>query len=175
MKSLVIFSSRTGNTAMVARAIFEVLPEPREIFPVEEAPPACGYDFVALGFWVDRGWPDARARRYMQQTRNVTIGLFGTLGAEPESTHGRSCMARAVDLVAGNHLAGTFLCQGRIDPEVIAAMQKSTDAHHTMTPERLARIRAADSHPDAADLMRAQETFKTMLAALSEPANHRNS
>jgi flavodoxin len=171
MKSMVVYSSRTGNTAKVARAIFEILPKPKVIFPVDEAPPPGDFDFLALGFWVDRGGPDAKARHYMMGLSGATLGLFGTLGAEPDSAHGRSCMARAVDLVAGNHLAGTFLCQGRIDPEVIAAMQRSAAAHHKMTPERLACIRAADSHPDAADLIRAQKAFKAMLAESSAGHN----
>ena len=38
MKSLVVYSSRTGNTEKVARAIHEILPAPCDIHSVETAP-----------------------------------------------------------------------------------------------------------------------------------------
>jgi len=115
MKSLVVYSSRTGNTRKVADAVFESLPGDREIFPVDQAPPATGHDFVAIGFWVDKGRPDDKAAAYMQTVKGTTVGLFGTLGAQPDSPHARESMRRAVDLVSGNQVAGTFLCQGRIE------------------------------------------------------------
>ena len=49
MRSLVTYSSRTGNTRKVAEAIFEILPDPKEIHPVAEAPPPDDFDFIAIG------------------------------------------------------------------------------------------------------------------------------
>ncbi len=69
MKSLVVYSSKTGNTEMVAQAVYEALPEPKAIYAVKEAPPPDGYDFIAMGFWVDRGTADARARKYMEKIK----------------------------------------------------------------------------------------------------------
>lgn len=60
MKTLVIYSSLTGNTKKVARAVAEVLPE-CTMLPVEEAPSRVdGYDLVAVGYWVDKGMPDGK-------------------------------------------------------------------------------------------------------------------
>ena len=87
MRSVVLYSSRTGNTRMVARAIYEELDAPKEIFPVEEAPPLDEYDFVALGYWVDKGMPDAAAQKCLKTIQGKLLGLFGTLGAEPDSQH----------------------------------------------------------------------------------------
>ena len=87
MRSLVVYSSRTGNTQKVARAIFDILPHEKEIFTVEKAPPADGYDFVAIGFWVDKGQPDEKAVAYMLTVQDTAVGLFGTLGAKPDSDH----------------------------------------------------------------------------------------
>ena len=50
MKSLVVYSSRTGNTEKVARAIHEILPAPCDIHSVETAPDPGDYGFVAIGF-----------------------------------------------------------------------------------------------------------------------------
>jgi len=58
MKLLVTYSSRTGNTKKVAEAIISIMPAVTEIYPVEEAPPPQGYDFIVFGFWVNRETAD---------------------------------------------------------------------------------------------------------------------
>ncbi|MFH2066831.1 MAG: flavodoxin family protein [Pseudomonadota bacterium] len=169
MKSLVVYSTQTGNTHKVAQAIFEILPSLKEIHPTSSAPAPDGYDLIAIGFWVDKGQPDKMSREYMQKIQGATLGLFGTLGAQPESEHGRGSLRRAVDLVSGkNYIAGTFLCQGRIDPAVIKMMQKTAADHHPMTPERIARIQAAESHPDKTDLKNAQSIFQDIVQTVQK-------
>ena len=54
MRTLVVYSSRTGNTKKVADAIYEIMPDGSRIASVEEDPNVEDYDFVAAGFWVDR-------------------------------------------------------------------------------------------------------------------------
>jgi hypothetical protein len=68
-----------------------------------------------------------------------------------------------VDLVSGNHVAGTFLCQGRIDPAVVEMMIKTASHVHPMTPERMANIKAAESHPNDPDLEMAKAAFREMI------------
>ena len=62
MKSLVVYSSRTGNTRKIAEAVAEALPG-CHLHPVEEAPQPEGYDLVAVGYWVDKGMPDDAAKK----------------------------------------------------------------------------------------------------------------
>jgi hypothetical protein len=104
----------------------------------------------------------------MQAVHGAKVGLFGTLGAKPDSDHAQESIRRAVELVSGNHVVGTFLCQGRIDPEVVAMMKKHATDIHPMTPERIANIEAAESHPDEADLANAQAAFRQMVQGLQE-------
>ena len=54
MKTLVVYSSRTGNTEKVARAVAEGLHD-CDVYAVKDAPNPSGYDFVAVGYWVDKG------------------------------------------------------------------------------------------------------------------------
>ena len=135
MKALVVYSSRTGNTRKIAEAIAAVLPG-CEIHPVESAPAPEGYD----------------------------VALFGTLGAWPDSDHARDCIAQGEALVNAperrNKVLGTYLCQGKVDPKIVAMMQKMASDVHPMTPERKARLEEAAKHPDEADCLRAQEAFK---------------
>ncbi|MBA2883193.1 flavodoxin [Desulfosalsimonas propionicica] len=165
MKSMVVCSSRTGNTLKVAQAVYEVLPLPRALYPVDDAPDPDACDFIALGFWVDKGTADEKARRYLEKLKGKPIFLFGTLGAYPGSEHGKKCMENVKALAADNQILGTFLCQGRVDPEMIKWMEENLqdDPHHGMTPERRARLREAERHPNADDLAAAGNRLKETL------------
>ena len=70
MKSLVVYSSRTGNTRKIAEAVAEALPG-CHLHPVEEAPQPEGYDLVAVGYWVDKGMPDDAAKKYMERIKRA--------------------------------------------------------------------------------------------------------
>lgn len=166
MKKLVVYSSRTGNTKQVAEAIFEVLPEPKMISAVEEAPAPGEYDFIAMGFWVDKGTADEKAREYMRHIKGKAVGVFGTLGAYPDSDHARQCLEKVRGLLEGNDIRGEFLCQGKVDPGILKRMEGS--GAHAMTPERWARIEEAKKHPDEADCLSAQKTFEEIVAGLAE-------
>jgi flavodoxin len=169
MKALVAYSSRTGNTKMVAEAIHGVMPADAMLAAVENAPDPADFDFIAVGFWVDKGMPDDLAKEFMAKISNKQVGLFGTLGAWPDSEHARECMAHAVKLMEdnGNTIKCQFICMGKVDPRLIEAMQKMPEAaaRHAMTPERKARLEEAAKHPDAADLERAQMVFKGVCFA----------
>lgn len=171
MKSLVVYSSRTGNTRKLAEAIAAVLPGAR-LCPVQDAPDpqdAAAHDLVALGYWVRRGGPDAAASAYLAALKGATVALFGTLGAWPDSPHAARCRERGETLLAdperGNRVLGTYLCQGRVNPAVVGA---ASTAGHPMTPERAARLAEAARHPDAADLARAREFFAALARRVSE-------
>lgn len=170
MKSLVVYSSRTGNTRMIAEAIHSVMPESTEIFAVENAPDPAGYDFIALGFWVDKGAPDDAMARYMDNVQGKSVGLFGTLGAWPDSDHARESMQKAVACVGGNQVLGTFLCQGKVDPKLLEAMAKMGGTNpHPMTEERRARIEEAAKHPDETDCENARKVFAGIMRRLEAP------
>lgn len=166
MKTLVVYSSRTGNTKMIAEAVAEAV-APCDLFPVQEAPDASAYDFVAVGYWVDKGMPDASCARYMATVKGRKVALFGTLGVDPAHDHAKGCARKGEEMMreGGNTVYGTVLSQGKIDPSVIEAMRKMAQSVHPMTPERVARIEAAKSHPDEEDCRRAKEAFKTFFAA----------
>lgn len=168
MKTALIYSSLTGNTRKLAEAVLEVMPFGTPMYPVNAAPEPEPFDLLALGFWVDKGGPDSDSAAYMARLRHKTLILFGTLGAGPESEHGRQVLRRTEALLRGNRILGGFLCQGRIDPGVLKRMlhMAAGNRHRAMTPERMARIKQAQTHPDARDLHNAREAVRGMLAGL---------
>lgn len=168
MKSLIVYSSLTGNTQKVGEAILEIMPGETWISPVEAAPAPNEYDFVAVGFWVDKGTADKKTQEYIETIRNRKVALFATLGAKPDSPHAQECLEKAAQLLdKSNMLVGTFICQGKIDPKLTEAMKNFPKGHfHEMTPERQALHDEAAKHPDAKDFAEAQRTFREMLAKL---------
>ena len=166
MKTLIVYSSKTGNTRKIAEAIFEVLPEAKEIFSVEDAPSPDLYDFIATGFWVNRGTADEKAQQYMKRIKGKKVGVFGTLGAYPNSMHAREALSSVRELLDGNDLLGEFICQGKIDPNLLDKMPKN--GVHAMTPERKVRIEEAEKHPNETDCRYAQNAFREMLKGLRE-------
>lgn len=167
MKTLVIYSSLTGNTKKVAEAMAEVMPE-CTVLPVEEAPASVQeYDLVAVGYWVDKGMPDGKTCSWLGGVENARLAFFGTLGAWPDSDHAKECMAHgeklALEPERGNTVLGSWLCQGRIDPRILEVMAKMAGNIHPMTEERRARIAEAAKHPDDDDCRRAQDFIRRML------------
>ncbi|MBE6441220.1 MAG: flavodoxin [Desulfovibrio desulfuricans] len=167
MNCCIVYSSCTGNTRAVAEALARGTDVP--CFPVRHAPNPQGYDVLALGFWVRKGLPDERSRRYMARVREKRVFVFGTLGAWPDSEHARRCMAAARALLEanGNTVLGGFLCQGRVNPRVVAATQRK--GTHTPSEERLARLREAARHPNAKDCLAARLRWQDALRAAQEP------
>ncbi len=164
MKALVVYSSKTGNTRMIAEAIYEILDTDKEIYPVEVAPEPDDYDFIAVGFWVNRGQPDYRAKTYMEKIKNKKVGIFGTLSAYPTSKHARLALASARKMLNGNEILTEFICQGKLDPAVLERMPK--DKTHEMNSYRKKMFEEAQKHPNETDCLYAQAAFKDAVAEL---------
>jgi flavodoxin len=173
MRTLIVYSSLTGNTKMVAEAIREVFGDEADIFPVEREPAADGYDLVAVGFWVDRGTADQKTQAYLRKLKNKKVALFATLGAYPDSAHARDSLANAASLLEdGNQMIGDFICQGKVDPKLVEGFENLPEGHpHAMNPERAARLREAAKHPDRADLENAKAAFVKIRQAAQGKAS----
>ena len=156
MRTLVLYSSRTGNTEKVAQAIASALPAGTPCLPVGQAPAdLTAYDLVFLGYWVDRGTANAEARAVMEGLHNEHIALFATLGADPQSEHGKMCLEHGAALLP--------------DPDaVIEMMYKQFPAGHPhgKSPARDALHARAAVHPDEQDLRNAAAFAASVLKRL---------
>ena len=163
MRICIVYSSCTGNTRRVAEALGATVGLP--CHAVGHAPDPAEYDFLAVGFWVRKGQPDARAQRYMRRIYGKPVFYFGTLGAWPQSTHALRCAQATQALLQenGNTVLDGFLCQGKVNPRVITASQRK--GTHPMTPARLARLQEAARHPDEKDLQAAEHSWRCCLEA----------
>lgn len=157
----ILYSSVTGNTRKVAEALAG---DDRPLYRLADAPAPDAFDLLALGFWVRRGLPDEASQRYWANVRHKNIFLFGTLGAWPHSPHAARCLEAARELLAanGNRILGEFLCQGRVNPQALAASARK--GTHPMTAARAARLAEAARHPSAEDFAAARACWGQALA-----------
>lgn len=172
MKTIVLYSTRTGNTKKVADAIASALPAGTPCVSVKEIPAdIAAYDCVFLGFWVDRGSADKDSQEALKSLTNKHVAIFATLGADPKSEHAaESLNAAAGFLPEGVNVPGKFICQGAVDPKLIEMMYKQFPAGHPhgKSPERDALHAEAAKHPDAADLENAKAFAADVMAKVAE-------
>lgn len=169
-KSLVVYSSLTGNTKKVAEAVQSVIPN-CDIVSIDNLPENLDeYYFTAIGYWVDRGLPDAKSKKLIRSLKNMNVALFGTLGAYPDSPHAKGCIRDSETMLKtaekNNNVLGSFLCLGKIDPKLMDYMGKFMGETHPLTPERKARLLEAQTHPDNNDLDNVKSVFKSFVERL---------
>lgn len=148
MKSLVVYSSKSGNTKKLAEAVYGYLNGEKEIATVAEAPDPDGYSFVAVGFWLMAGQPDPDSQAFLARLKEgQDVYLFATHGAAVGSAHAENAMKKAREIAGKAHVRATFSCPGEVNPNVLEkAAQKNPQ------PAWLADAPAAKGHPDAHDL-----------------------
>ncbi|MDR1044352.1 MAG: flavodoxin family protein [Candidatus Adiutrix sp.] len=169
MKSLVVYSTLTGNTRKIAEALAEALPPGAECFNLRDAPEPEAYDLILPGFWVNRGQADQASLAYLEKIKGQKVVFFFTLGAYPDSGHADEVAADTERRLSenGNQVLGHFRCQGKVDPELLEKMKKMLPPDHPhaqMTPERQARLEEAARHPNEDDLARARRFIADLLA-----------
>lgn len=164
-KGLIVYSSRTGNTKKVAQAVHAGIPSKADLFDMKNAPDPMPYDWIILGYWVDRGTADKDTLAYLDRIEGKSVGFFATLGAYPDSKYAAEVVERFSLLVSKhNNLIGSFICQGRIDTALSEKFATFPADHpHAITPQRIKRHKDAASHPDEQDLAQAIAACSDMV------------
>ncbi len=174
-KVLMVYSSKTGNTEMVAKEIKKeaeaCLKFPLTFCRIEDAPDPNDFDAVIIGFWIDRGRPERKSLEYIEKLHDKKAAFFSTLGASPDSVHGKKCLdtTRALFQSRGNLLIGEYLCQGKIDDKLIEVFKHVPKDHPMFYNEENKKLYAeAKSHPDEDDLKGAREVFRKIFRELKD-------
>lgn len=170
MKILVTYSSRTGNTKKVAEGIFDSMPkENSTLLPMENVTAPEEYDVIFIGYWVDKGMPNAETQAFMEKVKGKNTGVFVTLGDYPHTNHAKESLQNGVRILENqrNKVLCEFICQGKIDEKLIEAFKKFPEGHfHALTEEKLKKYAIAALHPNDEDIREAQEIFKKGLERL---------
>ena len=151
MSYAIVYSSRTGNTAMLAKAIQEILPAGDCLYFGAPDARALAADTIYVGFWTDKGSCDEQVAEFLKSLTGQKVFLFGTAGFGGAPAY----FAQILDRVRQNlndsvPVIGTYMCQGKM-PEAVRARYLSMEE----SPRRTAMLQnfeQALTHPDTADL-----------------------
>jgi len=157
MKSLVVYSSQTGNTKKLAQTIFENLQGEKEIHPAASAPDPADYDLVAVGFWLMGGGPDPVAQKYLSKIGSQKLFLFATHGVAKDSPEALNSMNMAKNMAKKANVIGTFSCQGQLSAPTLEMTKKQPNL-----PDWL-KEHTAEGHPDVKDLDELKEVLNKVV------------
>jgi len=167
MKTLIVYSTISGNTKAVCERIYNALNVEKEIINVKDSKnmKPSDYENIIIGFWCDKGTMDKDSIDFLKTLNNKNLYFLGTLGARPDSEHWNDVFENAKKLCSENNIfKDGLLIWGRISKEMMDIMKKFPAGHpHAVTPERLARWEAASTHPDENDFKKAEEFFSDLL------------
>lgn len=151
MTYAVVYSSKTGNTRLLAETIRELLPEQDCLWFGAPSPEALAAETIFCGFWTDKGTCDETVAAFLASLGGQRVFLFGTAGFGGDPAY----FAKILDAVKKNlapsaSLCGSFLCQGKMPEGVRRRYESMPDS-----PARRSMLENFDralSHPDEADL-----------------------
>jgi len=119
MKTMIIYSSQTGNTLKLAKHIEKIIQANDALYAIDDAPAPGDDDIIFLGFWLQAGKPDMKTQQYLKQINKQKLFLFCTHGAAVLSDHAQNGMKAAKDLAPNAEILGSFNCQGEVNPKVL--------------------------------------------------------
>jgi flavodoxin len=162
MKSLVVYSSITGNTKKLAEAVFEALPDEKEIFELGEAPEPAAYDLVAVGFWFKSGKPNPETMEFLPKLSGKSTFIFATHGAPVEYDHVAKGLEEAKGATGGAKILGSFSCMGAVNPTILEKVRSMPEERQ---PLWISRAGEAVGHPDESDIQNLTEAVATAIKA----------
>ena len=80
MTYAVVYSSRTGNTRLLAETIREQLPAGDCLYFGAPSPEALKAEMIFCGFWTDKGTCDENVASFLGSLKQQRVFLFGTAG-----------------------------------------------------------------------------------------------
>lgn len=151
----IIYSSRTGNTKLLAEAIRESLPADLcDHFGTDEAG-AVESEKLYVGFWTDKGTADEAALALLKRLKNKKIFLFGTAGFGESEAYFQKVLDRVKESIdESNSIIGAYMCQGKM-PMAVRERYEKMKQQPNPAPNLDGLIRNFDralAHPDDHDL-----------------------
>ena len=121
MKVQIVYSSLSGCTRRLAEGIFDALTvEDKELYDLAAGAPALDGDVVLLGYWVDKGGPNAAMKAFMETIEGKNVGVFCTLAYWADSAHAHAALAAGAALVKEkNRVLGGYVCNGAMSQAMI--------------------------------------------------------
>lgn len=123
-KYSVIYSSRSGNTKILAGQVIRILGTENNLYFKEIKKVISEKDvldkvkessIIFLGFWTDKGNCDEEIQELIKKITHKKIYLFGTAGFGKDINYFNQIIERVKDNIdKSNQIIGQFMCQGKM-------------------------------------------------------------
>ena len=163
-KYSVIYSSRSGNTKILAGQIIRILgtednvcfKEIRKMVGEKEVlDKVKESSIIFLGFWTDKGKCDEEMQEVIKKINHKKIYLFGTAGFGKDINYFNQIVERVKDNIdKSNQIIGQFMCQGKM-PMVVKKRYEEmlvSDPEDQKSKLMLQNFDEALKHPSKEDL-----------------------
>ena len=164
MSYAIVFSSKTGNTKLLADTLHTCLPQESCCYFGTPDPAALEADELYVGFWTDKGTADESTLDFLKQLHGKNIFLFGTAGfGGSEEYFAKILKTVKKSLDDSNTIIGSFMCQGKMPLSVRCRYENMKKQPTHAMPNLDALIENFDkalSHPDAEDLEHLKQAIK---------------
>lgn len=165
-KILVMYYSRTGNTQLIAEAIFKTVEGDKSIKSLKEIADGeiASYSLIFAGFPVhSHSVPPVVTEFLKAIPQGKKVAFFSTHGSLKGSPLSREALENATVLAAGTHVLGTFSCRGRVSPQDLDILMRSPE-HKAWTEMAV----SASTHPDESDLADARDFAARILTLAAQ-------
>mgnify|MGYP000847191079 FL=1 len=157
MKTLIIYSSDTGNTKLVCEKAYEYLKGEKEIISVKEKEKINlnNFDNIIVGTWIDKASANLEAKKFINSLENKKIYFIGTLAASLTSEHAKKCHKNLTKLCSKkNNFVDGVLARGRVSDDLKEKFEKfPLNIIHKFVPNIKEIIEEAQPHPDNTDFL----------------------
>lgn len=163
LQSMVVYSSRTGNTQKIATRIFAAVPGDSK--DMQKLGEYSGKDaeLFFVGFWTDKGTCCEEAAEFLESLHGKRVALFGTCGMGTDDVYFEKVREEVRKRLPDDNIyLGTFMCQGKMPMQVRNRyeMMLSRGENPDWMRAMMRNFDEAMLHPDRADELAAEKFAK---------------
>lgn len=165
MTYAVVYSSRTGNTKILAEKILEVLGETQCVYFGDTTGAVPKADLIFAGFWTDKGICSEDVVEYLEQIEGTDVFLFGTAGFGGAAEYFEQILKRVEAFVQDScTVKGRFMCQGKMPVGVKQRYEGmlAKNPEDTKMKAMIENFDKAMAHPDERDLRKLEEELNSL-------------
>ncbi len=167
MNILVTYWSQTGNTAKVAKVIFEALPPEKVLKPMEEVTALEGFDLTFIGFPIMQFGPPSAAKKFISMHaagKNIALFITHAMLSNSDDPKQQAMLKNELDkclaVCSQAILLGMYHCQGELSAKITGELQNSGIP---MLMEFAAMRPATLGHPNPDELSGAAEFARRII------------
>ena len=150
MKYAIVYSSRTGNTELLAQRLRDSLPEEDCLYVGPPNKEALAAEKLYVGFWTDKGTCDESIAAFLRSITHQQVFLFGTAGFGGAPAYFEKILTAVKENLSETAtVTGSYMCQGKMPVSVRKRYESMEESAGRQA--MLDNFDRALSHPDEQD------------------------